>query len=314
MHQHLEIYHVPEKMGSRFVGLQRCASVWLCPVCAAHITEYRRKELARAIEVAGSLGLSVYLQTLTFAHKSWDSLSSMLESFNAARRSLTVGRSGTLMLRQQFGYVGKVSALEVTHGTNGWHPHAHELVFLPSEASAQQYDQAMRARWQVVASRHGLQMNERGYKLDATNGAVADYVAKYGHSPASGTPWGVDAEMTKSHVKRSKSAGGETPFSLLGWSSEVDQAARLFVEYARNFKGKHQLQYSQGLRELLNLDDKSDAEIVEGSDSEGLLLALLDWQQWRRILAQDARAEVVAAANLGDPVHFAGVLASLGIS
>lgn len=46
-------------------------------------------------------------------------------------------------------------------------------------------------------------MNEHGYRLDRTFGAVADYIAKFGREPL-GTPWGVEAEMTKGHLKRGR--------------------------------------------------------------------------------------------------------------
>lgn len=314
MHTHIEVYHIPERMSSRFVGLQRCASVWHCPVCASHITEFRRAELARAIEAADRADLAVYMQTLTGAHTRWDDLRLWLDNFNDARRSLTSGKHGTAFLRERFGFVGKITALEVTWSQrNGWHPHCHELLFVPKEANMQNYGEWMRSRWSSVAARHGLSMNVHGYKLDRTYGAVADYVSKFGHEP-SRVPWGVDAEMTKSHMKRPRNTESETPFGLLAWSSELPQAAALFQEYARTFKGRHQLQWSQGLRELLGVEERSDESIVEGVDDKlGPLLARLTPAQWRVVLAQDARSEVVQAANTGDAAHFAAVLASLGV-
>lgn len=254
----------------------------------------------------------MFMQTRTVRHHKHNALRSLLDSFSAAGRSLTDGRKGTAYLRQAFGFVGKISSLEVTYGENGWHPHVHELVFLPAEVDARAYEDYMRSRWLEVARRHKLDMNARGYRLDETYGAVEDYVAKYGHA-SSGTPWGVEAEMTKSHLKRSLSARGETPFSLLGKSEDIPEAAALFREYARHFKGKRQLVWTPGLRELLGIEDLSDEQIIEGREADCWLLAILSWSQWRAILAQDARAEVVAAANTGDVEHFRAVLASLGV-
>jgi hypothetical protein len=296
----VDVLHNPVLMSGRFLGLQRCASVWLCPVCAPKITEERRKELARAIEVAPSLGLRVYLETRTVRHQGWQDLGVLLPSFNGARRSAMAGRAGLPVLREAFGYVGAISALEVTWGKrSGWHPHTHSLVFLPGEVDASKYASVARHAWHTGCRRVGLECNEHGYRLDATYGAVADYVAKYGHEPER-PPWGPDAELTKAHVKRARNPERMSPFALLAAADESGEAASLFKRYAREFKGKHQLQWTQGLRELLGIEARTDDEIVEDAGADGFeLLGRISREEWRAIVSNDARSEVVRAAAAG---------------
>jgi hypothetical protein len=90
-------------------------------------------------------------------------------------------------------------------------------------------------------------MNEHGYKLDKTYGAVADYVTKFGHE-LFGKLWGTEAEMTKGHLKQGR--GTIEHLILFGLLSQIYQGNEelipVFQEYARYFKGKHQLTWSSG--------------------------------------------------------------------
>jgi hypothetical protein len=64
-------------------NVQRCGSVWTCPVCAKQITEKRRDELKTGLETwknAHSGG--VLLLTLTFSHSANESLKSLLQRQN----------------------------------------------------------------------------------------------------------------------------------------------------------------------------------------------------------------------------------------
>ncbi|MHB1644664.1 MAG: hypothetical protein ACYCS8_18765, partial [Acidithiobacillus sp.] len=77
---------------------------------------------------AKSQALVVLFETQTVPHARRDDLASLRSSLSAARRRLFKDRAGR-SLASAFGLVGSVSALEVTHGSNGWHPHGHVLRF-----------------------------------------------------------------------------------------------------------------------------------------------------------------------------------------
>src|SRR5258708_1982167 len=171
-----------------------------------------------------------YLATYTIAHKRYDQLSELLDRFLAARKRAKQG-SAAQELKKKFGVLGTVSVQEVTWSEqNGWHPHCHELIFFSHEVDAQAYAQAVRERWQRSAEREGLSMNEHGFRLDRTFGAVADYVAKFGRQPLR-EPWGTSAELAKSHLKRGRGNEHLTPFAMLELISlGHDELKPIFIE------------------------------------------------------------------------------------
>jgi hypothetical protein len=221
--------------------------------------------------------------------------------------------------KYRFGIVGTISVLEVTWSTlNHWHPHTHELIFTirhESDMSEAAYETAMRKAWKQVAAREGLCMNEHGYKLDKTNGAVADYVAKFGREPI-GKPWGVEAEMTKGHLKQGKGPVEHlTPFGMLYQIYQgCEELIPVFREYTKRFKGKHQLNWSGGLRALLlgNEEEKANEELAAEERDEAVLLGLLTRKQWRVVLANDARGELLEIAHTGDWELVKAFLADIG--
>jgi hypothetical protein len=122
-------------------------------------------------------------------------------------------------------------------------------------------------------------MNEHGFRAIRTYGAAADYVAKYGCEPLHQT-WGAAAEMTKANLKSGRMKDHLTPFAMLALIAQgCNDLKPLFMEYARCFKGKHQLVWSAGLRTQLqvNVAEKSDLQLVseeEEVEEKVILLGL----------------------------------------
>lgn len=314
MKRYIEVYGSEGR--AAFGGLIRCGSVWLCPICASVVTEARRSELDKIITEANRLGLLVALQGYTVNHYRHDPLRKTTAEFLAAARAVKVGRLYEA-LRRKYGIVGTIRSLEVTYGRNGFHPHTHELVFLANTADLEGFASEMRSRWQYVSTRFGFNVGEPGYHCEATYGAVADYVSKWGHEPAVELPWGPAAEMAKWHIKQGRRKG-RTPFQLLRDNLAGDhESGRLFVEYASVFKGRKQLVYSENLRAIIlgdQLEEKTDEELVE-SQHEGLpLLGLITIDQWKVIYRNDAVAEIHNAAASGEWSEVEKVLAALGVS
>ena len=209
--------------------------------------------------------------------------------------------------------------LEVTWSTlNHWHPHTHELIFTLNgehDIGDVTYENEVRHAWPRAAAHEGLHMNARGYKLDRTFGAVADYIAKFGHQPV-GKPWGVETEMTKGHVKQGRGPIEHlTPFAVLFQVYQGQTALiPIFQEYATWFKGKHQLTWSSGLRKRLlgEEEEKTDEELAAEQREEAVLLGLLTRPQWRVVLANDARGELLEVAHGGDWHEVEAFLAQIG--
>lgn len=275
-----------------YQGLQVCSSVWACPICASKITERRKVELQGGTAVAQAMGLSVYLLTLTVPHGLGDDVTEILGKMTAAWAKLNQGKAG-MQLRERLGLRGTVRALEVTHGKNGFHPHFHALLFLDGRLSPDQVNQIINPRWQAVAQLAGLPKpsTEHGCRVDGGEKAAA-YIAK-------GSGWGLEAEMTKGHLKRGK-GDSRTPMDLLRDHENGDKhAGALFNVYAKAFHGRRQLVWSKGLKALLAVVDLTDEEISESPDEEAALRlsTISDWQ-WKCIRAIRCESVVLDLAEV----------------
>lgn len=306
----VDLLYVPEHKAGAFRGLQTCGSPWSCPVCAAKIAVRRREELRRGVVEHERRGGCVALVTYTIRHKHGDDLGNLLRSMAAAREQLKSGKAATT-LAARFSVVGSVRGLEVTHGANGWHPHYHELLFLSRPPNPDQLRAVLLARWAAAVVDAGLRdITEHGVDVQLADLSVADYITKYGHERT----WGVESEITLGQVKRGR-VKGSTPVQLLAGYYDGDAGAGdLWLEYARVMKGQRALWWSRGLRASLALgEEKTDAEIASDRDAVGVLLARLSWQQWRVVLANDARAELLAVLATNDAAAVWSFLRGLGV-
>lgn len=276
---------------ANYGNLARCGSGWVCPVCAAKISEHRKSELKQAIAKHKSNGGYVYLMTLTNSHNVSDSLSSLKVGQRKAMKHFFADRQGVALF-DLLGKVGHVNAYEVTHGSNGWHPHHHILVFVEKYLDCtlrNEIKKSLAAHWVECCRKAKLPLPDLHHGLDLQDGSYAEaYVGK----------WGLEDEMTKGHIKKGKQ-GGLTPFDLLRASRDGDVVAgKLFQEFAIVFKGSRQLVWSRGLKKtLLVSDDLSDQQVVDATEKESELMLELDVIQWFAIRGQEQRANLLKAVE-----------------
>jgi hypothetical protein len=289
--QSLQVLKSQEHGKAFYKGLQVCASVWACPVCAAKISERRRAELVTALALAKAQSWDVFMLTLTVPHGLGDELSSLLDQIHKAWRSTSTSRAGQ-KLRKLLGIRGTVRALEVTHGANGFHPHLHVLLFLDSGFSTDSVQFAFSPLWQQACQRSGLPRPSDAHGCRVDDGS---YAAAYA------SKWGLESEMTKSHTKTGKN-GSRTPWDFLravlskaeGW----EQSAHLFRTYAQTFKGKRQLYWSNGLRDLLAMGEQAtDEEVAAAQEDSARVLADLTDDQWRAVLRTRSESALLDIAE-----------------
>jgi hypothetical protein len=316
-----------------FRGLCRCANGKLCAVCAAHLGEKKREQLAAGVDACIIQG-AVFLMTITTSHKLTDDLADVIARFDLAKREMRQARAYRSALDAWGGpkNVKQVTAWELTWSPlNGWHYHQHILVFVLDRSlmswEPDAFGAVARSEWQRAAARNGLTMNEHGFDFQATKGAVADYVAKWGHEPTR-RPWGAEDEATKAHsksgrvvVQGAKKSIHLTPFQMLGLLDEGithifgHDLAALFRQYAAATKGKAQLKWSPGLRDALGLGvEKSDDELVEEASETSTCHGLIGRKDWRAVVGNDARADLLQQVRMGkDFAAVADWLALLGV-
>jgi len=304
--QEIQVHKSIEHQKAHYSGLQTCGSVWVCPVCAAKIAERRRGELIAAMSAHKEQGGRVTMLTLTCPHQRTDDLVLLLAKQAKALHRFWCDKTVRRVFAEM-GIIGQVKAAEVTHGrkseqNNGWHPHYHVLQFggfggdLPPSYvfdifQRQDWEDLLFERWAACCVAVGLGAPSRAHGLKLDGGEEA---AKYI------TKWGLEDEMTKGHIKRAKH--GETPFdflrSLLENPSDTE-ADRLFKEFAAAFKGKHQLQWSKGLKARYSIGDVSDEELAARMDDLAVLLGTITADQWRDVLAVEGRGVVLLLAASG---------------
>ncbi len=296
-----------------FGNLSMCGSVWHCPVCAAYITERRREELQRAVTEWAKRGGRIALMTLTFPHGINEPAQELIDKLARARARFFAERAFKEAMLD-LGALGRVFALEITAGANGWHPHLHLLIFYRAkEDVALNRMECLRNYWAKCVRRAGLgETNEHGFDVRGGDFA-AEYVAKFGKEPKSYLVWSAAHELTKSHIKRGK-LSSLTPFDLLRLveaqtsvsigdrTITPEIAAGMFIEYAEAFHGRRQLTWSRGMREALGLDaEKTDAELAKEAETtkppKVEILATLSNEDWKLILSRNARGAVIYVAE-----------------
>lgn len=314
--------YVPATKSAHFGNLQTCGSVWSCPVCAAKVTSRRREELGQAVDIWTGQGNSVLLASFTLQHLKADNCLSVLLAILKAFSRFWDGRPGQRIIGK-YKLAGRVRGLEVTYTiANGWHWHFHVLLFVTGQADPlliQDMKGEFTQRWQYLLAKDGrFADSDHGVDIRFTDQDVADYVSKYGveGGPKIGAAqtWTEAHELALAPIKRA-AKGGFTAHQLLGLSLCGDkQAGRLFVEYHQAVKGRRQLQWSKGLRDLLGMrPEKTDEEIAAQQEQNAVELARFEREHWRVILANDARADVLKALKTGDSWAVLEFCESLGL-
>ena len=296
---HVEVRTSAKSGRNYYAGLMACGSVWVCPICAPKIQKVRADELRAAIAAARSQGLQVAMLTPTIPHTRYDNLADLLEGFTGALGALMRGRAWTKHIRPTFGVAGYVRGLETTWGeATGWHPHAHILLFLDQGADLAELADALFPSWETAVKNRGLgQVSRAAFTLQDGTHANA-YIAKMG------SEWGPAEELVLSHTK-SASGVRYSPFDLLGEYADGEHDAattarfgRLFVEYANAYKGRRQLQWSQGLkRQLLGTEGLTDEEIADSLGEADPVLAIVTHEQWQLVKRVGLRGTLLMVAD-----------------
>lgn len=251
-----EIWKSDKTGKARFHKVKVCGSVWTCPVCSGAITESRRTEVSNAVKAAVAREWDVMLVTFTLRHGAGDDLDSLTEGLKQAQRILQKSWVWMNLIRLKptkkmpvvLDFKGKISALECKYGSNGWHPHQHDLFFFGQKLTAVyviQLQKMLAQAWIVACEKVGLPAPslERGVDVRRAMDAE-DYLTKYGSERF----WTIDRELTKGSSKNG-SGGSRTPFRLLyDYASGDLGAGQLFRTFALAFKGRHQLQFSVTLK------------------------------------------------------------------
>lgn len=284
-------------------GITRCGSPWACPLCAPLVREHRAGDLDTILSGHLSRGGGAVFVTVTLPHKPGDKLHGLLKAVTKGWTSVVAtpawaGRKDKLGgfepgLKQNLGVLGQVKAIEITHGINGWHPHAHVLVITSRPLDQGQRDQLedhVYDRWANHVVKAGYARPSRAHGVDVRpvyareqdgGASLGRYLCKVQDG------WGVGQELARTDAKRGR-AGSENPWEILErvMTDGDAEALGLWHEYEQATKGTRALVWSPGLRALLAAgEETSDEEAATEEPDEVTLEVLVPAEDWNRAVA-----------------------------
>jgi len=285
---HLSDYQESGQRRASYGGLQTCGLVWNCPACAARISETRRRQVNAGLEWAKKRGYRILMITLTARHGEGDELAGLLSAMKRAKKRLHQHRAWKRLKPR---IVAMLTATEVTHGRNGWHPHFHVVVIVETKEAEAALSE-MGDPWRGALRAEGLDGAAAAFDIQDAS-AAGRYVSK----------WGAGEELTMSGKKKAKGKG-RTPLQLLeAHKAGNEDAGELWLEYAAAFHRRTQLDGLKKLVDLAGLDDVTDAEAAqdeaqEGQERDQEPLMNIDSDTWRQ-KARKRRTDILDAAETG---------------
>ena len=272
----------------------------------------RALEIGTAVAGAQVEGLPVAFMTFTMRHHRGQRLDHLWDALAKGWGRITSGVRWKVD-RADFGVVGYVRVVEVTHGRNGWHVHVHCLVFGTgiTRANLDVLGSSMWGRWSRGLVAAGLdaplpiasEWHVIGGDLDGT--ALGEYLAK--GLDAAGS-LGMELTATQSKVARAAHSTSSVWDLLEAGPVLGDRAAlEAWWEYEQGSKGRRQIAWSRGLRERFGIGvELSDDEVAaEAVGTEADTLVWITRPGWARLVSKPwllpkvlDRAETGGAAGL----------------
>ena len=324
----VSLLHYPERKAGGLRGLVRCASIWLCPLCAAQITEERRKQYKALFK---RMSQPPVILTLTLRHNRRQPLQRVLAAIlNSYTAMFSKNKSANMWIKR-WSIVGRSRGLEVTYGRNGWHVHLHIALALSeklTDINLDDFQADCTRRWGAkVEAQGGYASPIHGARVSIE--ADPSYIAKLGledvYIVRKGGRWSIAEEMTKAPIKQGK-LNGITPqgLVLIYMTGEAHRdgdfvvtpadAERLFLEYVIAMHRQQQLVASGLIKEMLGKEATiSDRELVEQDSETPIMMGDLELDDWRKVLKGDKRGVLVDVLSTGDADQLTAFLAGIGI-
>ncbi len=338
-------YHVtysPERQRGSIQGWVTCKS-WLCPVCGAILAQARAAELGKLVAVVRARGCVVALGRVSDSHKAGDEqtidelvavlrdqVKKLRHDYHEVKRNRSWRRLDARFGVEVYapgGEVGwriySVGSLENTYGYNGYHPHEQPLFIFRPGADVAAFEFELRnlyysvrgGAWSADPATGELVPVDRnawenGCSVTSNDGAVNEYITKMGRPPR----WDVAQEVVMASRKRGR-IGKSKHYAMMEllWSYILTgnkKHGRLYTAFVLAMKGKHQLDWSPGLRAYAGLGkEQTEAEVIDEAEDAKIELALVDDLTMYRVLWQDRRADLCAVADTGDPERVRAYLA-----
>lgn len=311
---YIQVLFDPTNESVHVKNLVCCDRRNICAVCAAKLTERDRHQLMLAISHSG---FRAVMFTYTLSHHAGERLQMVLDKLKDSYKFLKAG-SRWEKLKKIYKIAGSIRSREINVGSNGWHPHNHEVILLDPDVTDEQLErlfEEIRVLWDNAVSKFdGYASWEHGVDMRIGDDELYSYVAKWGHEPVD-TRWTLEHELVKSGSKHGRSGSRNMWQVLADYGAGDKLSGELFREYAIACKGDHPLHWSDGLKETIGLigGEEVEQEFAELAEEQMTELALLNSEQWAVVVATENRAELRKQARSGDRKLFQAWLLGIGV-
>jgi len=306
----------------RIIGHVHCDNVWLCPLCSNKRAIAAARKLNLLLQHAIDNNLSVYFVTFTLWHSPYNKLTDTYSALKNAMRSMKKSSKFLRMLEDDYFEPSSVTFTEITHTTNGFHPHFHCLYFSSDGESTAFDDTGMNAvtrayelkKWELARDlreksvkskfyKHWLialkkqkfsASEERGVHVrlgDSAVKAVVSYLNDEGVSVTKETDTGlltpnrsVVSELT-SYATKTPRVGGINPFDLL------PDKPHAFDEYVEGTKGKQRVSGLDDILKKFDIDTSGD-NAIDDSDKY-VTLFTLSIERYRMLIQEERVSEFI---------------------
>lgn len=167
---------------TRILGIKYCQNSWCCPICTAREMRKHSQNIGAGISKLKEQGLVPIMITFTVFHtvqeRADEVLKLLKDTFadftkNAKwKRQKTDGTYYTSggawnQFYVEFGITHNVKVMEVTYGKHGWHPHFHNLYWVPKNRLSEiiEWEDDLKAQWRSFEDKHAKAIyTEEHYK------------------------------------------------------------------------------------------------------------------------------------------------------
>jgi hypothetical protein len=221
-------------------------------------------------------------------------LAPMLSGVAECWRKFVAGR-WWLALRDALGIRAWVRGVESTHGPNGWHPHIHVLVLSSARDDEWAHHRPMIAeRWARIVERvlGPAYVPDMVHGVDARATDATSYIVKLGFE-------------VSGHAKVS-APGHVTPWDIARRVADTDgadaRALALWKEWQIATFGHRALTWSQGARDILGREPKTDEECAEEPTAPtDVTVAVFSALEWRVLMLAGALSVLLDVAECAGP-------------
>ena len=302
-------------------GIITCGSPWVCLRCSYKIRSKRARHTGTAVAGHLALGGGVLFGTFTMSHDRGERLDKVWTILSDGWAFMTAGRQW-VNFKADFGLLGSIKTVEVTHGANGWHPHLHVLFFVDEPMNDfdrddiyREFRRHLRTRWtRRLSKKHGRNVShEFGTRFDPVKADESDKIGIYC------TKVGYELAMADSKIGRTE--GQRHPFAIAHDAANNGDKAdiALLREWITGSKRKRSIHWSGPEIKAYVTDqaDKTDDELAQEEQVGDEALLVVEKHLWRRIIGSSMHARtdfLEVFEDGGDTFDAIYYLAGIGIT